>query len=157
MFPESHTLELKVPPVALALLVSVAMWGVALVFPSIGFPFFSGIIPAVVFSLVGAGISLAGVIAFRRARTTVNPTIPKATSALVDSGIYRVTRNPMYVGFLFMLIGWALLLSNAATLFGPLIFVVYINRFQIAPEERALFSLFGAQYLAYTTRVRRWL
>ena len=58
---------------------------------------------------------------------------------------------------IFMLIGWALLLSNAATLFGPLIFVVHINRFRIAPEERALFSLFGAQYLAYTTRVRRWL
>jgi protein-S-isoprenylcysteine O-methyltransferase Ste14 len=157
MVPEKHTLELKVPPVALALLVSVGMWGVTLVVPLTAFAYPYGIFFAVIFSLAGAGISLAGVVAFRRARTTVNPTNPKATSALVDSGIYRVSRNPMYLGFLFMLIGWAAFLSNAATFFGSLIFVVYINRFQIAPEERALVKLFGAEYLAYTTRVRRWL
>jgi protein-S-isoprenylcysteine O-methyltransferase Ste14 len=63
----------------------------------------------------------------------------------------------MYLGGLIMLIGWAIFLSNVlGFLFLPL-YVLYINRFQIAPEERALTSLFGETYAAYHVRTRRWL
>jgi protein-S-isoprenylcysteine O-methyltransferase Ste14 len=100
---------------------------------------------------------VAGVLAFRRARTTINPTQPQLTSSLVSSGIYTVTRNPMYVGLLLVLVAWAIVLSSAWALLGPVAYFFYIGRFQIAPEERALATLFGAEYAAYTSRVRRWL
>jgi protein-S-isoprenylcysteine O-methyltransferase Ste14 len=101
--------------------------------------------------------SLAGIVSFRRARTTVNPMKPEAATSLVSSGIYRITRNPMYVGLLFVLVAWAAGLSSAWSMLEPLAFFLYIGRFQITPEERVLSQLFGAEYSAYKARVRRWL
>lgn len=152
-----RSLELKIPPVALALLIAAAMWTVSLVTPPIGFPPAVCAGAALVLALAGASVSVAGVLAFRRARTTVNPTKPAATSALVSGGIYRVTRNPMYLGFLLVLLGWAVFLSNALSFLGALAFVPYMNRFQIGPEEKALSAMFGAEFAAYQARVRRWL
>jgi protein-S-isoprenylcysteine O-methyltransferase Ste14 len=96
------------------------------------------------------------VVTFRKAKTTVNPLKPHASS-LVTWGVYAISRNPMYLGGLIMLLGWAIFLPNAlAFVFLP-IYVLYINWFQIAPEERALTSLFGQTYVAYQMRARRWL
>jgi protein-S-isoprenylcysteine O-methyltransferase Ste14 len=95
-------------------------------------------------------------VTFRQAKTTVNPLKPHASS-LVTWGVYAISRNPMYLGGLIMLLGWAIFLSNAlAFLFLP-IYVLYLNRFQITPEERVLTSLFGQTYVAYQARARRWL
>ncbi len=152
-----QTLELKIPPPAVALLVAALMWGISLLAPLLEMPTFMRVATAVGITLAGAGISLAGIIAFRRARTTVNPMKPQTTSALVCSGIYQATRNPMYVGLLFVLVAWAVFLSSAWALLGPVAFVLYINRFQIAPEERVLLTMFSADYAAYKSRVRRWL
>jgi protein-S-isoprenylcysteine O-methyltransferase Ste14 len=152
-----NSLELKIPPVALVLLIALAMWGVSLATPGIALPFTVRAVTAIVLVAAGASISIAGVAAFRKARTTVNPTKPDATSALVSSGIYGLTRNPMYLGFLLVLVGWAAFLSNAVALIGVFAYVLYMNRFQIAPEERALSAMFGAEFAAYKTRVRRWL
>jgi len=98
-----------------------------------------------------------GIVSFRQARTTVNPMKPDTTSSLVVSGIYRWTRNPMYLGFLLVLLGWALFLSNALAFVLLPAVIFYMDRFQIEPEERALHSLFGQQFVIYTSRVRRWL
>jgi protein-S-isoprenylcysteine O-methyltransferase Ste14 len=151
------TLELKIPPVAVALLIALAMWCARLLTPGIEIPFIVRIFTGAFLAMAGAGISIAGVVSFRRAQTTVNPTKPNSTSALVTSGIYAVTRNPMYLGFLLMLCGWASFLSNALSVTGIAAFILYMNRFQIAPEEAALSALFGADFSAYKTRVRRWL
>lgn len=152
-----NALELKIPPVALALLVGAAMWGVAVWVPGLAGPLPR--LPAVVLLLVLAGalVALLGVASFRRAKTTVNPTTPGAASALVDSGIYRYSRNPMYLGLLLVLAGWGLWLAHALALFGLPAFVVYMNRFQIAPEERALTAVFGDAFTAYRQKVRRWI
>ncbi|MCY1553776.1 Phospholipid methyltransferase [compost metagenome] len=107
--------------------------------------------------LAGAFVALFGVASFRRAKTTVNPTTPGAASALVDSGIYRYSRNPMYLGLLLVLAGWGLWLAHALALLGLPAFVVYMNRFQIAPEERALTAVFGDAFAAYRQKVRRWI
>ncbi|MGC1817054.1 MAG: isoprenylcysteine carboxylmethyltransferase family protein [Casimicrobiaceae bacterium] len=112
---------------------------------------------AVALALAGAAFDVSGLMAFLRARTTVNPMKPQSASAMVESGIYRVTRNPMYVGHVFILFGWAAFLWSWWALPGPFVFAAYIRRFQIAPEEKALSRLFGAEYLAYKARVRRWL
>lgn len=106
---------------------------------------------------VATVIAALGGIAFRRAGTTVNPLHPENMSALVVGGIYRVTRNPMYLGMLLMLVGRAIWLANVIPWVLLPGFVAYMNRFQIGPEERALASMFGADFAKYRTRVRRWL
>jgi protein-S-isoprenylcysteine O-methyltransferase Ste14 len=152
-----RSLELKVPPPAVALVIAVLMWLLSRAAPAVNFEFAAGSLIGSVLALLGIGTAVAGVVTFARAKTTVNPTTPEATSSLVSSGIYGITRNPMYLGLLLILTGWALFLSNALPF--PLlpVYIIYIYRFQIAPEERALTSLFGREFAAYQSRVRRWI
>jgi protein-S-isoprenylcysteine O-methyltransferase Ste14 len=115
--------------------------------------------PVLAFPVAAVGVSLDAIALFHflRSRTTVNPLKPASASALVTGGIYRLTRNPMYLGLATLLLAWAIYLGNLAALAGVPLFILYMNRFQIAPEERALEARFGAEYIAYRTRVRRWL
>jgi protein-S-isoprenylcysteine O-methyltransferase Ste14 len=152
-----NALELKIPPVAIVLCTASLMWVVARFLPVGDVQLPARTFSAITCAAVGVAASGVGVMAFRRARTTVNPTSPGATSSLVHSGVYSLTRNPMYVGFLLILCGWAILLCNAFVFpFLPL-FILYMNRFQIQPEERALTETFGAMFAEYTARVRRWI
>lgn len=150
-------LELKVPPPVVGLLVGVAMWWVAPLGPVPGLPETVRLWLALVIAGVGASLDLSGLIAFVRRHTTINPLKPANTSALVTSGVYRITRNPMYVGMACLLSAWAVWLGALWPWVGPVVFVLYITRFQIRPEERMLTTLFGPAYTGYTTRVRRWL
>jgi protein-S-isoprenylcysteine O-methyltransferase Ste14 len=155
--PFSVALELKIPPPVAAALVAGAMWGISLAAPLIDAPGSIRNVAAAILALVGGCFLVAGMISFLIARTTINPTKPEATSSLVRTGVYRISRNPMYVGLVFVLVGWAAYLASAWALLGPVAFVLYMNRFQIAPEERVLAALFGAEYSAYASTVRRWL
>ena len=152
-----RALELKVPPPLVAVLIAAAMWAVSRVTPVAEIPYGLRLVGAIVLVLAGVAIAMAGVVAFHRAKTTVNPLKPEASSSLVTSGVYRITRNPMYVGMAFALVGWAAFLSSAWSLLGPAIFGLYMTRFQIIPEERVLADLFGAAFSAYQSKVRRWL
>ena len=151
------SLETKIPPPVLAAAIAAAMWGISRRAPLVEI---SGSVRGVISTvavLAGIGFSAAGLLEFRRAQTTVNPLRPEQASSLVDSGVYRMTRNPMYVGLCFLLVAWAAFLSSGWALLGPLVFMLYIGRFQIAPEERALTARFGDAYADYRARVRRWL
>jgi protein-S-isoprenylcysteine O-methyltransferase Ste14 len=151
-----NALELKVPPVVLTILFSALMWLASTYSTStIALPWRSTF--ASIVGAVGLAIFLAGVLAFRRAKTTVNPLTPEAATAMVCSGIYRFTRNPMYLGFLLLLAGWAIYLSNLLALAFLPLFVWYLNRFQIRPEERVLCDKFPNAFAAYMCSVRRWL
>ena len=152
-----RALELKVPPPVAALLVAVAMWGISLLTPPIEIPTLVRTTAALALAIVGVAIAVSGMVAFRRARTTVSPHEPEAASSLVTSGVYRFTRNPMYLGLCLVLLAWAFFLSSALALVGPVVFVLYISRFQIVPEERALARIFGTAFSTYEARVRRWL
>lgn len=133
------------------------MWGAAWAPPGWRFGFAGRTGLAIGLGIVGTIIAWLGVVCFRQARTTVNPMKPDASSSLVQSGIYRVTRNPMYLGFLFWLMGWAVFLGHLTTFVFLPLFVLYMNAFQIRPEERALSRLFGREFEAYQRKVRRWL
>ena len=106
---------------------------------------------------LGVAAALAGVIAFRRAQTTVDPIHPDRASELVASGIYRFTRNAMYLGFALVLAGWVLALASLPGVIVTAAFVLYLDRFQIPPEEAALRVTFGAAFSAYQAQVHRWL
>jgi len=151
------SLEHKIPPPVIGALVAAAMWSVSALGPQ--FPIATGPKYAAVAILAVAGVAfdLLGLLAFRAFRTTVNPLKPERASAMVTSGVYRVSRNPMYVGMVLLLLAWAVNLSALLPFAGPPIFVLYITRFQIRSEERILKGIFGEEYSAYAARVRRWL
>lgn len=152
-----QALELRIPPPLVALIIAVAMWSASLVSPRLEMaPVFRGTAVLAV-AIAALAFAVAGVMAFRRARTTLNPLEPQGASSLVTSGVYRVTRNPMYLGLSLALLAWAMFLSTGLAFLGPVAFVLYTNRFQIVPEERALAKLFGSAFTDYQTRVRRWL
>jgi protein-S-isoprenylcysteine O-methyltransferase Ste14 len=133
------------------------MWAVSRVLPSGYFAFPGRFLLFAVVLVAGAVIALMGVLAFRRAGTTVDPRTPHQTNSQVVGGVYRHTSNPMYVGFLMILAAWWLYLGSVfAALLLPL-YVLYMNRFQIKPEERHMRDLFGDQFNQYAERVRRWL
>lgn len=150
-------LELKVPPPLVAVLIGLAMWQGSLVLPSLDMPYLIRVGSETAVAIMAAGFDLAGMVAFRKARTSMNPMKPNAASALVTSGVYQVTRNPMYVGLVLWLVAWAIHLSSPGTLVGPALLFLYIDRMQIRPEERVLAAKFGADYQEYARRVRRWL
>jgi protein-S-isoprenylcysteine O-methyltransferase Ste14 len=150
-------LELKVPPPLVALAFGLLMWFASPLVAPVAVPFGYRVAVAVVVASVGVLVGVVAIIAFLRAKTTLNPAKPGATSALVTGGVFRYSRNPMYLSLLLYLLAWAVYLSNwLAMLFLP-VFVIYISRFQIQPEERAMHSLFGPEYTLYEARVRRWL
>jgi protein-S-isoprenylcysteine O-methyltransferase Ste14 len=150
-------LELKLPPPFLALLLAAAMWGVSHFEPRFAIPAAVRWSVAAVLALVGATFDILGLLAFRRSRTTVDPFKPHRASVFVASGVYKVTRNPMYLGLLFVLLGWAVFLGSLWPFLAPMIFVPFVNRFQIKPEELAMARLFGESYATYTAKVPRWL
>jgi len=151
------SLELKIPPVFVAIIAALLMWLMAIIIPSITIFGVLRVVLIIASILFGGFFALSGVISFKKASTTVNPTTPEASSALVTSGIYQRTRNPMYVGFVFWLFAWACFLNNLFTLAVVAGFVVYMTKYQIKPEEKALSGIFGQEYRDFMQSVKRWL
>lgn len=152
-----NSLELKIPPLALVIIVAAAMWATsrfegALRWSVPGAAWLAGTL-----ALLGMLVAGAGVVAFRKAGTTVDPRVPEESAALVVSGVYRYSRNPMYVGFVLLLCGWALFSGSVLALLFIPAFIAYLNRFQITPEERFMREKFGESYARYSRCVRRWI
>ena len=150
-------LELRVPPPVVAGLLALLMWLVTHLLPIADFTLPAKGMLAGMFAALGIALGLVAFFQFRKAATTVHPMKPQESSALVAGGVYRYTRNPMYLGMLLVLAAWGILLANAAALLALPLFLAYIGRFQIAPEERALEARFGASFADYRRAVRRWL
>ncbi len=152
-----QVLELRIPPVLQMIIVAVGMWVFSVVFPALNAPVSSTMGLSASSISLGVIVAVLGVLEFRRANTTVDPRFPDRSSRLVVSGVYRISRNPMYLGFFLVLFGWAWYLMNyLAFLLLPL-FVVYMNCFQIQPEERYMAQKFGDEFDKYAARVRRWI
>jgi protein-S-isoprenylcysteine O-methyltransferase Ste14 len=149
-------LELKVhPPIILILSIGMA-YLLSRFLPS--YP-----IPVVIMqsygylSALGVLVALLGIWQFRQAKTTIDPKRPDKVSNIVSSGIYRLTRNPMYLGMVLILIAAVFKFANWSGVIAIIFFICYITLFQIKPEERMIGKLFGEEYLAYKSKVRRWL
>jgi protein-S-isoprenylcysteine O-methyltransferase Ste14 len=150
-------LETKIPPPVVALVFALLIWFGADYLPRIEISGVAKIIVVTLLVVIGVSFDLSGLVNFVRVKTTINPMKPHDASALVKTGIYRITRNPMYVGLAFNLSAWCIYLDSPFALVFVAGFIVYINAFQILPEERTLTKLFGDEYREYQSSVRRWL
>lgn len=150
-------MKLRIPPLLQAAFCALISWALAALAPqaSILLSWLSHV--AIGMLVIGLAILLAAVFDFSRNETTVNPLEPQQAQKLVDSGLFRFTRNPMYLGMALVLFAWALYLANALAIIGPVLFVASITVLQIKPEEEALGKIFGQDYSDYRKRVRRWL
>ena len=151
------SLELRVPPVLLTLVTMLLMWLVSFITPPVRMPGWFALTIVITCTTSALAIGLAGVAAFRQAGTTVNPLAPDKCSRLVDSGIFRFTRNPMYLALLLALTGWNFFLGNLLSLVLVFFWAFYIDRYQIRPEEEALETAFGEAFRQYRSKVRKWL
>jgi protein-S-isoprenylcysteine O-methyltransferase Ste14 len=149
-------LELKIPPVliliifiSLAFLLRYLTLGPAL-------PLWAVEASPVVI-IAGVLATLSGLWQFKRAQTTIDPTHPDKASNLVTGGIYQYTRNPMYLGMALVLSGAVLNTGFIVSLILLPLFIWYMTRFQIKPEERAIEGIFAEEYIDYKRQVRRWL
>ncbi|MCZ2102981.1 MAG: isoprenylcysteine carboxylmethyltransferase family protein [Burkholderiales bacterium] len=151
------TLECKVPPPMVALVAAAVSW--ALARWTSAWTVGGTWLPVASWCLAGAGVGIGlwSLWYFRRAGTTFDPHVPQRTRVFVEAGPYRYSRNPMYLGLACLLLAWCARLAHPLALVGVALFVAYISRFQIAPEERVLREKFGEAYLRYCARVRRWL
>ena len=150
-------LDTRIPPPVVLMSVGFAMWLLARLTPQFSVHFLLQWPLATALVIIGLLCEVLPGRRFSRAGTTVNPLRPQNSSRLVVEGLNRYTRNPMYLGQQVLLFAWAAMLAHPlSALLAPL-FALYITRFQIVPEERALAAHFGAEYEAYRARVRRWI
>lgn len=144
------------PPVALGLFGAAAWWAAGAA-PALAFDFMLRLPLSWALAGLGALFLATGISTILLARTTVNPLTPGSASRLVTYGVYSISRNPIYVGDVFLLAAWGFRLGNFAALAFPPLLVYWLDRFQIAPEEAALKAKFGTEFEGYVKRVRRWL
>ncbi|QDI04657.1 isoprenylcysteine carboxylmethyltransferase family protein [Xanthomonas cerealis pv. cerealis] len=150
-------MQLRVPPPLIVVAGALCAWGAAHAWPAATL-LLSGQRPlGVALIVVGLIANVAPKLHFRRAGTTVNPLHPQRASALVQSGLHRYSRNPMYLGHVLILLGWMLCLGHPAAGLALAIYLLYIDRVQIPREEAALRERLGTGYTDYCSRVRRWL
>lgn len=155
--PQPTGLELKIPPVAVVIIAALLMFATRAIVPPFDIPTALHIIIPVLCFIPAAIVGFTAVRSFARAKTTVNPTKPDTASTLVTTGIYAISRNPMYTALAFALLAIATWLANGIAYLIIPVFILYLTRFQIIPEERALTQIFGDEYKAYQQKTRRWL
>lgn len=150
-------MRLIIPPPVQGIIFAALMWAANRALPALAVSFAGQKPLALAVGGAGVVIEIIAVTAFFRARTTVNPLAPSKARHLVTGGLYRFSRNPMYLGLLLALTGWCLWLGNIVAAPFLIFYVLYINWSQIIPEENILRDKFGEDYKVYCKRVQRWL
>ena len=146
---------LKIPPPIIALFLVVSNFFLSKKIDIIHIP--NQTLTSILILLIGILILIIPVSKFIKSKTTIDPIKFKKVNKLVTSGIYKYSRNPMYLGLLLIVISSSILYLNIYSVITPMIFYYWINRFQIKREEIFLTEKFGKEYLLYMTRTRRWI
>jgi len=150
-------LKTRIPPPIVMLISAALMWGISQASINIEITSSIRMLSLLTLTLLGMFVCISGVVFFKLAKTTTNPLRPDAVSSLVVTGIYKYSRNPMYLGFAILLFAWSVYLASILSIVGVVVFVCYMNQFQIMPEEAALNKVFGNEFEQYKSKVRRWL
>ena len=146
-----------IPPPIVALFCALLTWAIAQYTASISVDHKLLLMGSGLLFIIGVSFDILAIVCFRAANTTINPLKPETTSILVTTGIYTLSRNPMYTGMAIILSAWSLYLGSITGLVGVLVFITYINKFQIKPEEEILSALFNEEFIEYKLKVGRWL
>jgi len=150
-------MKLKVPPAVQTLIFSFSMWVIDKYFILGDFTFNGQKITAKIIFSFGILLTILAIWSFKKAKTSSDPTNPSKATTLVTHGIYKYSRNPMYLTILIVLFSWMIALGNIFNIIILIIFVYYITTYQIKPEEEALTKLFKNDYTNYCNKVRRWI
>tara|TARA_X000000950_G_C13765004_1_gene598493 strand:+ start:537 stop:980 length:444 start_codon:yes stop_codon:yes gene_type:complete len=146
---------LKIPPPVIVLILVVSNFLSSKKIDIINIP--NQTLVSIIILLIGVFILIVPVSKFIKSKTTVNPIKFKKVNKLITSGIYKYSRNPMYLGFLMIVISTSIYYLNIFSIITPILFYFWINRYQIKREEIFLREKFGKEYLLYTTKTRRWI
>lgn len=146
---------IKIPPLAVMVICLVLSATTHTLMPITQFD--AGYVAPSIFGFLGIGFVYFAVMDFRKHKTTVNPLQLSNATSLVTTGVYSISRNPMYVGMTLLTLSFAIFLGTLSAFFAPVLFVVYITKFQIKPEEQALNTIFGEEWATYQKTTRRWL
>lgn len=149
-------MKIMIPPPLLAIVTGAFMYMLAYAMPQYVYEWQYAKYAAMFFIVSGLMITIFATGKFNTEKTTINPLTPEAASKLVTDGIFKYSRNPMYLGMLFVLIGWAIRLGNPINVLLVFGLYLYLLYFQIMPEEKALSEKFGDEFTAYTKQTRRW-
>lgn len=149
--------ELLIPPPIIAFMVMIIQYVAYKFLPVCSFYWAGSKIISITLILIGFSIATAGIITFKKNATTSNPKQPELSSKIISSGIYKISRNPMYFGIFIGLLGVGLYLENGISILSALLFLIYITQFQIKPEEKILSHKFGEKYHKYVKATRRWI
>ena len=145
----------KIPPPIVTFFFGLCIYLLQEYFPEFNLEFLT--IPSYIFYFAGLTILVLAVRLFKKQNTTVNPIKIENASSLVTSGIFKYSRNPMYLGMVMILFGLALMFNLIGGIFFTLLFAIYITKYQIRPEEEVMERLFGEDFLKYKNSVRMWL
>lgn len=148
-------LKTKIPPPLVTIVFGILIYYSTEIIPSVTFTF-QGFLGAL-FLIAGLGVMISAILTFRRLQTTINPLQPNTASSLASTGVFKLSRNPMYLAMLLILIALALYTGAVASIFLLPGFIIYISVFQIVPEEQAMRELFSEAYADYCEQVRRWI
>ena len=146
---------IKIPPPILVLILATSNYFSQNQLEIIYLPYKHSI--SILILLVGTLILINPVCNFIKSKTTVNPVKFVNVNKLVTSGIYKYSRNPMYLGMILIIISTSIFYLNYYSMVTPFIFHFWINRFQIKREEIFLKEKFGKEYLSYMSKSRRWI
>ncbi|QIW16569.1 hypothetical protein A4G20_09585 [Pasteurellaceae bacterium RH1A] len=145
-------MKLKIPPPAVFVITAILIY-----FSPVVGTFEAPFLVASFLIIAAIGLDMLSLWHFFKAKTTINPLNPKQTTALITTGLYRLSRNPMYLSLSLYLLSLALVLGNALAFLWVAVFILLINKLQIEPEEAILEAKFGQDYLEYKAKVRRWI
>lgn len=149
-------LELKIIPPVQLIISAVLMISLASYFPQYHFDLTIRLPIVILIILVASIIGVLALYDFHKHKTTFHPHTPEKTSKVVNTGVFAYSRNPMYISLALTLIALGLYLQNYSSFTIVPLFIWYITRFQIIPEERVLDKIFPDDYQAYCQKVRRW-
>ena len=145
----------KIPPTILTLLFLIFNYILSFNFLKIDIPykyFFTTLLLILGFYIIIRSSRL-----FAQAKTSIDPLRPFKSTSLITNDIYKYSRNPMYFGYLLIILGSLVYLGNVISIIVIPLFIFTFNFLQIIPEEEALKDLFGPNYDDYLSKVRRWI
>ena len=145
----------KIPPPFITLAFALSTYFTKPFFPNVLFPFYECI--SILFFSLGLIFLFSSAILFKKKSTTLNPLHPDKATTLVTTGFFKFSRNPMYLGMLLILIALTIRFNMLGGALSCIIFIFYMNKFQIAPEEKAMEKIFAEEFIIYKNKTRRWL